>query len=181
MENEHLSSSNKNKQRLLESIEDSKKYGLDQNSILEKYVSGLIKFTPISNILSIEKKFSFENIGEHILREFGDDFTQELKIFKKVDNGLVAILFITTYLDYNILSNLFGTPIFHNEFGEGFLFEDGYPEQFKEWQYASYFVEINNKLFHIGFDHRGTRIEVECNSSAEIVVNSIKEIINRLV
>lgn len=50
-----------------------------------------------------------------------------------------------------------GDPIYHNEFGEGF-------DKKKKYLYASYFVEIDGVWIHIGYDHRGTRIEIEYTS-----------------
>ena len=64
---------------------------------------------------------------------------------------------------------MFGKPIFHDEFGEGF---DGeYDEETDEElepeikeSYASYFVNVDGTNFHIGYDHRGTGIEIEVPS-----------------
>jgi len=61
---------------------------------------------------------------------------------------------------------MFGKPLLHNEFGEGFdgVYDEetdqtGEPD-IKE-SYASYFVNVGGTEFHIGYDHRGTGIEIE--------------------
>ena len=61
---------------------------------------------------------------------------------------------------------MFGEPILHDEFGEGF--EGEYDEETDEYgqpdikeSFASYFVDVEGTNFHIGYDHRGTIIEVE--------------------
>lgn len=56
-------------------------------------------------------------------------------------------------------------PLLHNEFGEGF--EGEYDEETNDYgepdikeSYASYFVNVGGTDFHIGYDHRGTSIEI---------------------
>ena len=44
----------------------------------------------------------------------------------------------------------------HSEFGEGFDEDDH-----QGHQYASYIVNVDGLNFHIGYDHRGTSVEVE--------------------
>lgn len=77
----------------------------------------------------------------------------------------IAINFLTAALDEVALERMFGKPLLHSEFGEGFDGEwneelDDYDEpQIKDF-YASYFVNIDGVEFHIGYDHRGTGIEI---------------------
>ena len=64
-----------------------------------------------------------------------------------------------------VLKKMFGEPILHDEFGEGFEGEyndetDEYGEPDIKESYASWFVTINGVDLHIGFDHRGTKIEI---------------------
>ena len=80
----------------------------------------------------------------------------------------IAIHFLTGSLDEQALKKMFGDPLYHSEFGEGFDGEyddetDEYSEpEIKEF-YATYFVEIDGVTLHIGYDHRGTGIEIESN------------------
>ena len=142
----------------------------------------------------------YAEIGEYIWNIFKGNLPEELKFFEdmfkeKIIKKLsvfnnreqqyssIAIHFLTSVLNGEILKKLFGDPIYHNEFGEGF---DGpYDEETDEYgepeikeSYASYFVEIEGVKFHIGYDNRGTNIEVEPNLTAEQVVTSIKKLID---
>lgn len=76
-----------------------------------------------------------------------------------------ASMFVTSTLDENALKKMFGEPILHSEFGEGFDGEydeetDDFLEPGIKESYASYFVNVGGSDFHIGYDHRGTRIEI---------------------
>lgn len=78
----------------------------------------------------------------------------------------LAINFLTGVLDNKALQNMFGNPILHDEFGEGFNGEydeetDEYGEPDIKESFASYFVTIGDTQLHIGYDHRGTSVEVK--------------------
>ena len=137
---------------------------------LNDYVSGETHYIPIMNIM-------LNNRSEDWYAELGKYITETLDIEKipylsffvdKVEEreGMVAISFITGVLDEDVLEKMFGKPIFHNHFGEGF--EGEYDEETDEYgepeikeSYASYFVNVGGINLHIGYDHRGTDIEVE--------------------
>jgi hypothetical protein len=154
---------------------------------LKDYTKGKTHYTPVMNIM-------MNNRSENWYAELGKYITEELDIEKipylsflvdklKERKGLitkikdfispesrtyssVAINFLTGVLDENALENMFGKPIFHDEFGEGF--EGEYDEETDEYgepeineSYASYFVNVDGTNFHIGYDHRGTSIEIE--------------------
>ena len=83
-----------------------------------------------------------------------------------------------------MLQKLFGDPLFHNEFGEGFEGEydeetDEYTDPENKHDFASYFVSIDGVKFHIGYDHRGTTIEVEDNTNPKKLVDCIKTMIDK--
>ena len=154
---------------------------------LKDYTKGKTHYTPIMNII-------LNNRSENWYAELGKYITENLDIEKipylgfyadklKERKGLItkikdfispesrtytsiAIHFLTGVLDEEALKNMFGDPIFHDEFGEGF---DGeYDEETDEElepeikeSYASYFVNVGGTNFHIGYDHRGTGIEIE--------------------
>lgn len=92
----------------------------------------------------------------------------KIKDFFSEDNRFyfsIASMFITSTLDEINLKKMFGEPILHSEFGEGFdgewnEEEDDYGEPEIKESYASYFVNVGGTEFHIGYDHRGTRVEV---------------------
>lgn len=154
---------------------------------LKDYTKGKNHYTPVMNII-------MNNRSENWYAELGKYITEELDIEKipylsflvdklKERKGLitkikdfispesrtyssVAINFLTGVLDEKALENMFGKPIFHDEFGEGF--EGEYDEETDEYgepeineSYASYFVNVDGTNFHIGYDHRGTSIEIE--------------------
>jgi hypothetical protein len=98
------------------------------------------------------------------------------KTTKETDYLQTSILFVTTFLDANALRKMFGEPLYHSEFGEGFEKEKGKP-RIKE-QYASYFVNVNGVECHIGYDHRGTAVEVEKGTSVQKCFDTIKSLMD---
>jgi hypothetical protein len=183
---------------------------------LEKYVTGETKFTPMMNILMNNRDRDwYSELGKHITIKIDISRDPRLSLFKlpkenvatkiksylKNDNTYtsIAIIFLTSNLDASALKKIFGDPIYHSEFGEGFEGEydeetDDYGKPEIEDLYASYFVTINGIDLHIGFDHRGTSIEVGSPildnrgrntfthvftiGEAESVFNALKEIVN---
>lgn len=101
-------------------------------------------------------------------------------------NVSTGIYVICEYFDEKLLRKLFGEPLYHDEFGEGFEGEydeelEDYLEPENESSYASYFIEINNITLHIGYDHRGTRFEVKDEDdsvSNQQVIDAIKMLID---
>lgn len=76
----------------------------------------------------------------------------------------VGIFFLTAVLDADALRKMFGEPIYHDEFGEGFEGEyneetDEYGEPDIKQLHASYFLKVGGERLHIGYDHRGTGID----------------------
>lgn len=164
---------------------------------LNEYIKGKINLSPIINL--IYNNNLFEDIGEYIIDNVNIDNYPEFNYIKKSklpNSDLLSnytIIFTTGILNDKTLKNMFGDPIYHNEFGEGFEGEwdediNDYNEPDNKFLYASYFLNINNQWVHIGYDHRGTRIELETpyntynpNISIEYYnkcVNTLKEIIN---
>lgn len=153
---------------------------------LKDYIKGKIHYTPIMNIIMNNRSRNwYAELGKYItetldiekipyLSFFVDKLKERKGLITKIKDFIspesrtytsIAISFLTGVLDEKALENMFGKPIFHDEFGEGF---DGeYDEETDEFgepeikeSYASYFVNIGGTEFHIGYDHRGTNIEV---------------------
>lgn len=144
--------------------------------ILQDYVSGKINFTPIMNIMMNNRnKDWYSELGKYIESTIDIERVPELEflsnrikkkkgsIVTKIKNFIVdddrlsfsiASFFLTSALNDKSLRKIFGNPLFHNEFGEGF-------DKKRFSTYASYFVNVCGTNFHIGYDHRGTRIEIE--------------------
>lgn len=67
---------------------------------------------------------------------------------------------------------MFGSPICHSEFGEGFR-----PK--RKYEYCSHFVEVGGEKLHIGYDDRGTSIEVNPNLTPQAVYNIMENLVDR--
>jgi hypothetical protein len=154
---------------------------------LKDYIGGETHYTPIMNIMMNNRsKDWYAELGKYITETLDIETIPELswlaprlkekknlltkiKDFLNDDNQVyfsVASFFLTSALDSKVLENMFGKPLLHSEFGEGFDGEydeetDEYGEpEIKEY-YASYFVNVAGTNFHIGYDHRGTGIEIQ--------------------
>ena len=154
---------------------------------LKDYTKGKTNYTPIMNIIMNNRSENwYAELGKYItenldiekipyLSYFSDKLKKEKSLITKIKDFVspnnqtytsVAIHFLTGVLDEKSLENMFGKPLLHDEFGEGF---DGeYDEETDEElepeikeSYASYFVNLSGNNFHIGYDHRGTGIEIE--------------------
>lgn len=157
---------------------------------LKDYTKGKTHYTPVINIIMNNRsKDWYTDLGKYIAEEldiekipylsfFADKLKERKGLVTKIKDFVspnnqtytsIAISFLTGVLDEKALENMFGKPIFHDEFGEGF---DGeYDEETDEYgdpeikeSYASYFVNVDGTNFHIGYDHRGTGIEIEVPS-----------------
>ena len=154
---------------------------------LKDYTKGKTHYTPVMNIIMNNRSENwYAELGKYItetldiekipyLGFYADKLKERKSVITKIKDFIspesrtytsVAIHFLTGVLDEKALENMFGKPIFHDEFGEGFDGEwneekDDYDEpEIKEF-YASYFVNVGGTEFHIGYDHRGTGIEIE--------------------
>lgn len=158
----------------------------DFNKELQDYVSGKFTLTPIMNILMNDYTKEWCGlIGKYFLEQYGEENLGEHKIlFDRLKSGnkkdketsyrMLGIYFLTYYLDENSLKEMFGNPICHREFGEGF-------RRKRKYEYCSYFVDINGHKAHIGYDERGTSMEVEKDLSPNEVFEMIKELIDKYV
>ena len=157
---------------------------------LKDYIKGKTHYTPIMNIIMNNRsKDWYAELGRYIAETLDIEKIPELdfladrlnkkksvltkiKDFLNEDNRIyfsVASFFLTSALNNKSLENMFGKPIFHDEFGEGFDGEydeetDEYGEPDIKESHASYFVNVDGTNFHIGYDHRGTGIEIEIPS-----------------
>ena len=158
----------------------------DFNKELHDYVSGKFNLTPIQNILMNDySKEWYSLIGKYFLEQWGEENLAEHKITldrlktgskkdKESSYRMLGIFFITSHLNEKTLKEMFGKPICHSEFGEGFR-----PR--RKYEYCSYFVDISGHKTHIGYDERGTSIEVENGLKPEEVFNMIKELVDKYV
>lgn len=83
------------------------------------------------------------------------------------------------------MKELFGEPIYHDEFGGGFEGDynedtDSYDDPEIKESFASYFVTIEGVDFHIGYDHRGLAIEVKPNTSVDDLIKALKKFISMI-
>jgi hypothetical protein len=132
-------------------------------------------FNSVGNLfINCRRQQWHAQLGKFIYDTYGADIPQDFKklhelismqlIDKKVDEygdklstnlSTLAICYIGAYLNTEILSPIFGEPLLHSEFGEGFD-EDSHQGE----QHASYFLDICGIKVHIGYDHRGARVDV---------------------
>lgn len=157
------------------------------NQKLKDYITGKTNYTRIMNIIMNNRsKNWYDILGRYIvdnidiskepqLMFYADKLKEKSSLSGRIKNftgfidrtySSIAIFFITSVLDEKALQKMFGNPYFHSEFGEGF--DDEYDEETDEYieptikdSYASYFVNVGGTNFHIGYDHRGTNIEIE--------------------
>lgn len=152
------------------------------NQELSDYCDGKVKLTPILNILMNDRSKEWYSIlGEYFYNKAGKEFFLDHPYLLDKVNGskkdketfyrVLGIYFITAYLDDKALKRMFGSPICHSEFGEGF-----HPR--RKYEYCSHFVEVGGEKIHIGYDDRGTSIEVNPNLSPKVVYNILENLIN---
>lgn len=144
---------------------------------LEEYVRGGDHYMPISNVLMNERsKNWYSEIGKYIVDKIDISKIPTLSFYDKriKDKSIktkfkqfftedytfvgISIAFLTSTLDEEALKDMFGEPLIHSEFGEGF---DRKLKKYKGFSYASYFVSVGGRELHIGYDHRGTGIEIK--------------------
>lgn len=156
--------------------------------ILQDYVSGKINFTPILNVMMNNRnKDWYSELGKYIESTIDIERVPELEfisnrikkekgsVITKIKNFLgddrlsfsIASFFLTSALNDKSLNKMFGDPLLHNEFGEGF-------GKKKLSRYASYFINVGGTNFHIGYDHRGTRIEIELKKNEPTSVLNVE-------
>jgi hypothetical protein len=177
---------------------------------LNEYIGGMKNYTTLMNIIiNNRSKDWYSEIGKYInnnldiskiesLSFFNDIIKEQTfceriknKISKRYDiNSRIAIHFLTSTLDDVALRNMFGEPLLHDEFGEGFDGEyddetDEYGEPEIKESYASHFATFGGVDMHIGYDHRGTSIEVNGryemhndDAYAEKIFNALKELVD---
>lgn len=169
---------------------------------LKDYVTGKTNYIPLLNYLR-EKRNIYEILGKYAYEEvFKGNLPEELKFFeeyikpksiiKKMDlfnkinhgyNSLAIMLLTHSHFVIDKLKELFGEPIYHDEFGEGF---DGeYDDETGEYgepdikeEFASYFITIEGVDLHIGYDHRGLTVEVKDGTNVSDLLKALKKFIS---
>ena len=119
---------------------------------LQKVLDGEIILTHMINVLyqngvkgSIE---IHDAIGGRIIDEIRPGIEKN-----QSNNRFMFIMYFTSLLDGVVLREAFKRPLQHSHFGEGG--ED------MSTSYASYMLKIDNKYVHIGYDGRGTSVDLE--------------------
>lgn len=127
----------------------------DWFSELGKYIDDTIDISEVPGLSVYLSRKPSESKFKNI-KSFGL-FTNVNK--KRYYSGL-STMFTTAILDSVSLRKMFGDPILHSEFGEGF---DGDSDTTESC--ASYFITSGGVDFHISYDHRGTNIEIDLGDS----------------
>ena len=154
----------------------------EQKELLEKYVKHKLCLTPTVNITQFD---IYDGVGKYFYEKLDNNTYEELsgyggiikpikekKLFgNREEYSQIAIFFLTSFLNEKSLKEMFGKPIKHSHFGEGF-------EPERKYTYTSHMVKLNDFLFHIGHDHRGTSIEVQIEAKKEDVKNCFHTLID---
>lgn len=158
---------------------------------LENYTNGKINYDP--NILL----WIYDDIGEAIIDTFDGKLPPKMKYYLRRfdgykdgyyipedddDRSSIAIWYLCSMIDLDALEKMFGKPLFHNEYGEGFgdIYdrEKGtYTSSPIEFDCASYFIELKGIKISITIDHRGTMIHPEHFKTKSAVLEAFKELI----
>lgn len=167
---------------------------------LKDYCDGKIDLiNQLNIILKDMSRDWYSDVGHYIYDTFNGKLPHSLILFKDTignSKSLISkvpkfgkqlertysslcIFFITGSLDDKSLRKMFGEPIYHNEFGEGFHNEDEDDETpVITHHFASYFVTVNEHPIHIGYDHRGTSVEVPSSLTQLEVCDIIKSLVD---
>lgn len=150
---------------------------------LESYVKGEIEYTPAMNILlnDLRDDDIYSKLGKYIYDMYSGKIPYFHKQFDPKESRMLMLtgtMFYTSALGPKALRKIFGEPLFHNEFGEG----EGsgeYKVDLQGKEYASYFETVNGVDMHIGYDHRGTMVEVSTSASPKAIVEAMKALIDK--
>lgn len=141
------------------------------------------KFNTVGDLFNwCDRQRWHAQLGKFIYDTYGENMPQEFKKLQEIiskeihDKSITSkgadkldtltICYLANYLNTPVLEPVFGKPLFHNRFGEGWFTEEdgsltirckgGHPEK----NHASYFLEICGIKVHIGYDHRGTQVDI---------------------
>ena len=168
---------------------------MTQEQELRNYIDAKMSYNPQMNVLLNDRtKDWYVDIGKYFIKVFPSSPTPYINPYYKTIDGRssksrkttaysgISILFLTAILGPKELKSMFGDPIYHNEFGEGFEITDYNKEDMPpiECEYASHFVTINGIKCHIGYDHRGTCVEVDSKITSPVAISDvIKSLIDK--
>jgi len=83
--------------------------------------------------------------------------------------------FFICHMEDTLIAKL-GQPLYHSEFGEGF--DD---KKLKKYLYASYFIEVGGVEMHLGWDNRGSSVEVDESKSPQEICEALIELANYIL
>ena len=153
----------------------------------ENYLDGRIELTSNLNILINDRSRDwYEYLGEYTYHYYITSGKNIPMLDFSLDRLSSLGIQVVTGIGDN-LKKMFGEPIYHDHFGEGFdgefdhdLEEYGEPEIPES--HASYMLDINSHIIHVGFDHRGVSISVPSDLSPQVVCDDImKPIITKYI
>lgn len=148
-----------------------------RNEKFQSYMDNEFEVTHIINHLAHNMDM-FSELGEYLRKVAPDDWDpMGIRMLSMDDNlagnRFLGMAFFTSFLNEDILEKVFGSPINHSEFGEGF-------ETNRDYWYSSYIIEINGHLYHVGYDHRGTAFEPDVTTSYDDVMKDAKSLIDHV-
>lgn len=166
---------------------------------LKDWMDGKVNYTRDMNILMNDRsKNWYSELGKYIFDTLKGNYPVHVKHVIDYNKGKImndnddfyrsiAIFFMTSDIGWKSGHKLWGSPLYHDEFGEGFYDDDikimkeldnDEKTLMKLSNYASYFITINGIKIHIGYDHRGTGVEFEVGTTPQQAFDCLKEIID---
>lgn len=166
---------------------------------LQNCTDGKVTYTRDMNILMNDRsKDWYSKLGKYIFDTLKDNYPTYAKqvIDYHINKGdkmnddsyrSLAIFFMTSDLGWKSGHKLWGPPLYHDEFGEGFYDDDirimkeldnDEKSLLKMSNYASYFITVDGIKMHIGYDHRGTGVEFEQGTTPQQAFDCLKEIVD---
>jgi len=139
---------------------------------LYNYVSQELKLQRCLNLFLNERSCDwYDYIGDAVFKFYESLNKNHLPFEYFTDKATFShwTIYISSTMDADVLIKMFGEPIYHNHFGEGFHDGEGIEES-----YASYMLK-NDKghIFHLGYDHRGVAIEFPNDIQAKVAADEI--------
>jgi len=158
----------------------------------EKYISGKLGLTTLSNLRKLElhsqmgeylyqecNKINFDKDKHINLRYLIEDYNDGFNDFRRF-----GFFFTSDLLKEEILETIYGEPIRHSEYGEGWAEYDEetddciYP---RDYENIAYFIDIADYTIHICNDDRGTSVEVSKDIDTSLLLPFFIDLIDQYI
>jgi hypothetical protein len=170
-----------------EHLEDYCNDELDFETLLNKFLYDGRSIFDSGDI--VEKTDWYDLLSQHVSESLKGTpfFEHQRNLYDNEERmSTLSILFFGSMKEKDMIRLFEGEPVYHDYFGEGFMGEyneetEDYGEPERKESYASYVVRINGDLYHIGYDHRGNRIEVDPKVDNKKILEDLKELADEYI